>query len=87
MAEQIAQEAEVDFKEKVEYWREHGLQVATKGTTKLVEKTTQAADGHKVREIFDPETKASVYHHSNDDSRQDVTVRPETTHIKGLGGH
>lgn len=69
------------FAEKCAYWREHGLQVATKGTTKTVERTTEAKDGHKVRELYDPETRASVYHHSNDDSRQDVTVRPETARL------
>jgi hypothetical protein len=69
------------FAEKCKYWRKHGLQVATKGSTKLKETITEAPDGHTIRELRDPETNTSVYHHSNDDSRQDVTVRPETQYI------
>jgi hypothetical protein len=68
----------MSFAEKCRYWREHGLQVAARGITPSYrESVTTAPDGHVVRELRETETNASVYHHSNDDSRQDVTHRPE----------
>jgi len=48
----------------------------TTGRTRTREYVTRNDDGTRVRELRDPETNTSVYHHSSDDSRQDVTHRP-----------
>lgn len=73
--------ADDTFAEKLAHWRKHGLQVATGGMRPTIERVTTAPDGHTIREVFDKETRSSAYHHSNDDSRQDVTVRPDTAHL------
>ena len=71
----------MDFAEKCRFWRANpsALQVAGRGITpSYVERVrTDPKDGHTIRELRETETNASVYHHSNDDSRQDVTHRPE----------
>lgn len=60
-----------------------GVQVAARGITPDVrERVTIAPDGHRVRELRETETNASVYHYSNDDSRQDVTHRPSVARIR-----
>jgi hypothetical protein len=53
----------------------------TTGRTRVRERVTVNEDGTRVRELRDPETNASVYHHSSDDSRQDVTHRPAAVRI------
>ena len=57
-----------------------GLQLIPRGRRGVVERVRAVDPGRggnsRVRELHDPETGTSVYHHSNDDARQDVTLRP-----------
>lgn len=70
------------FAEKLAYWRRHGMQVATNGIRGQYEERVSTKDnGATLRELRNLDTDMSVYHHSDNDDRQDVTVRPRPVDV------